>query len=281
MSAKKSIFTYDDYRAYLRDAYQAMKEENPHFSFRYFSKVAGFKSPSVLKQVLDGKMRLPPASIAKFAKAFKLDKEEALFFRHLVLFNQAKSAVVRQSHLESMVRCSSFQKLYPLSTPQLNYFRRWYFITIREMVGLKGFREDPEWIAKKITPRISAQDAKTAIEELLALGLLVRDAKGKLVQADTNVFSGNEVVSKAMVTYHRSMMVNAAESIDHVARELRDISSVTIGIPSSSIKSLKEMVQKFRLELLEANNAATKDSDVIYHVNFQIFPGSEKLGGDA
>jgi uncharacterized protein (TIGR02147 family) len=281
MIPKKTIFTYNDYRAFLRDAYMLMKEENKYFSFRYFSKVAGFKSPSVLKQVMDGEIDLARKSIDKFAKAFKLNKEETTFFRHLVLFNQAKTADEKQTHLEAMLRSRSFKKLYPLSSLQLNYFRHWYFIAVREMVALSGFREDPEWIAKTVNPKITPIEAKKALDELLQLGLLVRGPEGKLEQADINVSSGNEAVSQALVSYHRAMMSRASESMDRYARELRDISAITVGIPSSSIKSLKEMVQKFRKELLEAATVKSEPSDVVYQVNFQIFPLTDKIGGDA
>jgi len=43
--------------------------------------------------IMDGKRNLGTPCIEQFAQALKLNKEESLFFRHLVLFNQAKTVM--------------------------------------------------------------------------------------------------------------------------------------------------------------------------------------------
>jgi len=86
-----SIFEYDDYRAYLRDLYEHLKKTGTHFSYRSFSSKAGFRSPNILKLVIDGKRNLSPQSVQKFARALNLKKDEAEFFRILVNLNQAGS----------------------------------------------------------------------------------------------------------------------------------------------------------------------------------------------
>ena len=61
------------------------------FSFRRFSKRAGYQSPNFLKLVIDGQRNLSDDSIAKFAGAFELGPRETRDFSHLVRFNQARS----------------------------------------------------------------------------------------------------------------------------------------------------------------------------------------------
>jgi uncharacterized protein (TIGR02147 family) len=273
---KKTVYEYTDYREFLKDAFKYLKEENKSFSYRFFSRVAGFKSPSVLKQVMDGQMKLAPSSIEKFAKAFKLNKEESAFFRHLVLFNQARTIDERQTQLKAMLSSRSYKKLHPLSQLQFNYYQHWYHVSIRELVGLDGFQEDPNWIATHISPQITPQEAKKGLENLVELGLIRRNPDGKLEQADANVTTGDEVVSKALANYHREMIKKGAESIEHFPGTIRDISAVTIAVNAESIKTIKEKVQKFRKEILEyaSQNA---NPNVIYQVNFQIFPVTEAV----
>ena len=52
------LYTYLDYRAYLRDYYEAAKEHTTYMSFRYLSHRAGFKSPNYVKLVMDGDCNL-------------------------------------------------------------------------------------------------------------------------------------------------------------------------------------------------------------------------------
>src|SRR5688572_30102358 len=84
------IFAYDNYRAFLKDFYEAKRKTAEKISFRQFARLAGFNSPSFLKMVIDGKRNLSNESIGKVASALRFNKEEAEFFNHLVLFNQAE-----------------------------------------------------------------------------------------------------------------------------------------------------------------------------------------------
>jgi uncharacterized protein (TIGR02147 family) len=278
MGPKKSVYEYDNFRDFLKDAFAAMKVNNKNFTYRYFSRIAGFKSPSVLKQVIEGEMKLSLSSIEKFTKAFKLNKEQSFFFHHLVLFNQAKTIDERQEHLAQMLSCRVFKKLYPLSGAQFNYYKNWYFIPIREMVALEDFHEDAEWIAKKIIPSITPQEAKKALDDMLELGLIKRNEEGRLEQVDANVSTGNEVALQAVSQFHRDMIKKGAEAIEVFPREVRDISAVTVGVSVETVKTIKEMVQKFRKEILEFA-LKTSNPDIVYQVNFQIFPVTESTKG--
>jgi uncharacterized protein (TIGR02147 family) len=108
------IFAYIDYRKFLGDYYVDKKRTTRHFSHRYFAMKAGVKSPVLLKQVIDGKRNLTSLMIEKFAQALCLNKKESVFFRNLVLFNQARTAFDKQEHysvLLSMIDAVSEHKL--------------------------------------------------------------------------------------------------------------------------------------------------------------------------
>lgn len=275
----KTIYEYDDYRVFLKEAFAELKAKDKKFSYRYFSQQAGFKSQSVLKLVMDGEMNIAVASIDIFAKVFRLNKGESHFFRHLVLMNQAKTIEERTLHAEELLKSKGHKRIFPLSQQQLNYYKCWYYIPIRELVGTRGFQADPEWIAKKLNPHIATHEAKRALEDLEALGLLTRDSNGNLQQSSTNVSTGDEVTSKVVGNYHREMMKKASESIDRFPSSERDISAVTLAVPEKNLKMIKEMVQKFRKELLAAATQGMEESESgqICQINFQIFPLSDKI----
>ena len=58
MNIPSNIYNFSDYRDFLKDRYRQLKEADPVFSFRHFSKQAGFGSPNYLKLVMDGKRNL-------------------------------------------------------------------------------------------------------------------------------------------------------------------------------------------------------------------------------
>ena len=155
-----TIFQFDNYREFLKQTYEYLKTHDPKFSFRYFSKIAGFKSSSMLKYVMDGKRNLSLEASKKFAEAFNLNKKESDFFVTLVLFNQSVNLEEKQSLALLLLDFAGYQKCHPLSDSQLKYYSLWYFSAVKELVGLSNFKEDPQWISKSmnmaITPSGSA-----------------------------------------------------------------------------------------------------------------------------
>jgi uncharacterized protein (TIGR02147 family) len=267
----QSIFEYGNYREYLKDYYAYSKLKNKNFSFRVFARLAGFNSPATLKRVMEGERNLSVESIQKFAKALKLNKEETLYFRSLVLMNQAAHSDEKLRYAKEIASLGKFRKLQPLKNLQLKFYSKWYLTIVREMVCLPDFQEDPEWIARKLHPSITKKEAASAVEELLELELIKRNGEGKLVQTDNHVSTGDEVTSAFLIQYHKEILKRAAESIDSVTREKRDISSMAIGVSKDVALKLKEMIQKFRREIVEVCSQGDR-VEVVYLFNMQLFP---------
>jgi uncharacterized protein (TIGR02147 family) len=268
---EKTIFEYDDYRRFLADYYDRAKAKDRKFSFRFFSRIAGFKSSNFLYLVMKGKSNISPESCDALAKAMKLNREESLFFKNLVLFNQAKTSAEKQAYSEEMLRSRTYQKIYPLSEAQYKYFGTWYFTVVRGLVGIPEFQEDPEWIAARISPEITPAEARKALEELLKLGLIHREPGGRLAQTNANITSASALVSSSLAHFHREMMARASEAIDRFPRENRDLSAMTVGISVETAKKIKELAEKFRGEIVDMVSKE-QTPDVLYQLNVYLFP---------
>jgi uncharacterized protein (TIGR02147 family) len=266
-----NLFAYDNYRAYLRDLYDFLKATKPHFSYRYFSQKAGFRSPNFLKLVIEGKRNLSPESIERFARALKLKKKEAEFFRILVHLNQARTIGEKKLYAEQLMQFRSFRFIHPLRQDQYRYYTDWYNIPIRELTSLPEFSEDPAWIARSLAPPISPQQAQRAVDLLFQLGLLKRDASGRIVQSDAFISTGDEVTSTSIANYHREMIQKGSEALDRFGGPDRDISSVTMALSEEGFREIKLLIQKFRKELLAIADQE-RHPEGVYQVNFQLFP---------
>jgi uncharacterized protein (TIGR02147 family) len=271
MTKEVVVFEYDNYRAYLRDLYGFYKKTKPHFSYRYFSQKAGFRSPNFLKLVIEGKRNLSPESIERFTSALKLNKKETEFFRILVHLNQARTIGEKKLYAEKLMQFRSFRYIHPLRQDQYRYYAEWYNIPIRELTILPEFSEDPGWIARSLLPPISPQQAQKALNLLLQLGLLERDESGRLVQADAFISTGDEVTSTSVANYHREMIQKGSEALDRFPGPVRDISSVTMALSESSFQEIKSLIQRFRKELLAIADQDQRPEGV-YQINFQLFP---------
>jgi len=269
--SKIKIFEYDNYRSYLRDLYHYYKETKPQFSYRYFSQKAGFRSPNFLQLVIEGKRNLSPESIERFTNALKLTKKEAEFFRILVHLNQARTLGEKKIYAEQLMQFRTFRYIHPLRQDQYRYYTDWYNIPIRELTMLSEFSEDPSWIARRLIPPISPQQAQKALDLLLQLGLIKRDESGRLVQTDAFISTGDEVTSTSVANYHRAMIEKGAEALDRFPGPDRDISSVTMALSDKNFQEIKALIQRFRKELLAIADQ-DRAPEGVYQVNFQLFP---------
>ncbi|MGZ3743430.1 MAG: TIGR02147 family protein [Pseudobdellovibrionaceae bacterium] len=271
LRTKKTIFEYDNYRVFLKDFYAYSKAENKKFSYRYFARISDVGSPSFLKHVIDGQRNLTLPVIEKFTRALKLNKQETSFFKNLVLFNQATTNEEKEIYAQELLKHKLFIKFQPLTVAQLSYYEHWYYVAIRELASLKGFKEDPEWIAQQLSPPITPNEARMALSMLIKIGLLKYDKKGQLIQCETLVSTGNEVTSALVSLFHKEMMKKAAEAIDRYPKPKREISCATFGVSEETFKLIKERTQKFRKEMQEI---ASQDpnQDFVCQLNFQVFP---------
>lgn len=265
------VFTYENYRNYLNDYYRYMKDQDPKFSHRVFSKQAKYTSTNFMLLVMQGKRNVSDAGAQNIAEALKLSKGESDFFKALVKFNQETDSEQKQRLALLLFRFKNFEKNHPQLLSEYSYYAKWYNIPIREMVDIKGFKEKPEWIAKKLSPPIEASEAKEALQELKNLGFLKYDDNKKLVQTVANVMTNSEVISASVRAYHHEMINKAGEAIERHKSSKREISSSTITVDEEGMKKIKKIIQNVWEEIRHVSNE-TKEPTAVYQLNFQLFP---------
>jgi uncharacterized protein (TIGR02147 family) len=273
--AAVDVFQYRDYRAFLREYYERNKRRKGGYSLRAFSRTTGLRSPNYLKLVMDGDRNLTPPMALRFAEGCGLSGEAIEYFCELVAYNQAELAKQRELHYERLKRFSRFRKVHKLEAAQSAYHSEWHIPAIRELVARADFREDPAWIAKTLMPPISLAQAKRGLAILLELGLLVRDGAGRLVQPQELVETPEGPLGHHVVEFHRAMMAHAAEALDRVPREEREIASLTLCVSAAQFARLKAELAALRNLLLQRYQADA-DAERVVQVNFQLFPLSQK-----
>lgn len=273
------VFSYLDYRAFLRDYYEDKKAKGRGFSYRAFSRRAGLKSPNYLKLVIDGERSLSNAMAERFAAACGLVDDDARFFADLVAFNQATSSSERSKYYARLTGSRRYQAAHKLDIAHAAYYGDWYMPAIRELAAAPHFRPDPEWIAAQLVPRISREDAARGLDTLLELGLLVQNEDGQVVQGEALLSTGPETGGVHIANYHRAMMERAKNSLDLTPPEERDISSLTLCLSEAGVRSFKQRLQRFRRELLELS-AMEDDPEQVVQLGFQLFPLTKRRGED-
>jgi uncharacterized protein (TIGR02147 family) len=273
--AKVDVFAYRDFRAFLRAYYERHKAERQGFSAEDFSKRAGLRSPNYLKLVIDGERNLTPDVAHRFAEACGLRDEAVDYFCALAAFNQAKTARERELHYTKLQSFRRFRAAHRLDAAQSAYHSEWFIPAVFELCARQDFDGDPRWIARTLLPPISPKQAKQALAVLEQLGLLVRGQRGRLEQAESVIETPEGPLGHHVVQFHRTMMQRAAEALDRVPREDREIAALTMCVSEARMRELKAELEAFRNRLAERYKADPQPERVV-QVNFQLFPLSRK-----
>jgi uncharacterized protein (TIGR02147 family) len=268
------IQSYTDYRAFLRDFYKDRKKLNHGFSYRVFCSTAGIKSPSLFKDIADGRRNLTPSYISAFIKGMHLNDRDAAFFRVLVKFNRAKSASEKQELLEIMrgLKPSVRQKLVPLN--QYEYYSKWYHAVVREMACTMDWKGNYNLLARAIRPRITKRQARESVELLLKLGFIIKNRDGSYSQESPAVTTGSEVVSLAVRKLNQELSGMGQRAIEEVPPEKRHITSLIMGISEKSFGIIKREILDFKQRLCNIVDE-DRETDRVYNINVQLFPLSE------
>lgn len=270
-SSPANIFNYLDYRRFLRDWYEAAKKTRASFSYRTFSKRAGFRSTNFFKLVMDGERNLTEESLVKFMTGLKLNKQEQEFFRNLVFFNQAKTHEEKDLYYQCLIRSKKYNQLKPIERQHYEYYSTWYHPVVRELAVSKDFDGTPEWIAKKVFPPITPAQAANSMELLEQLGFIEKIGENKWRQSSTLLSTGPEIVSHIVVNYHKNLLDVTKEILETVSAAKRDISTMTLGVAKERLPELKKKIQEFRQEILKLVSTDTHPEEVV-QLNIQLFP---------
>jgi uncharacterized protein (TIGR02147 family) len=271
----KSIIEYFDYRAYLRDYYAYKKSQLKYFSYRYFARKAGIKSPVFFKEVAEGKKNLSRDMIEKFCSALQFSEKEAMYFKYLVLFDQADNGKDKQEYYNNLRSMENAKSEKTLNANQYDYFSTWYNAVIRELVSFFDFKDDFKKLGEVVQPPIKPREARAAVELLLKLGLIRKKDNGTYEQVDTAITAESGVAALAIRQFNKAMAQHAVAAIEELPKTERSISGITIGISPAMYDIINAEIGAFKDRIVTLVSRDEK-CDRVYQFNIQLFPMSQK-----
>lgn len=256
-----------DYRDFLKQQLEFRTQKNSRYGLRAFSrdlKVA----PQNLSRVLMKKKNFSIATALKFSSRLQLEGESRQHYFNLVrytLANDTEALSFLKERSKALKRQINYQQI---SEAKFQAISEWYHAALLELVTLKGFQSDIDWISEKL--RISKAQTQEAIERLIGLSLLQRHSSGKLSRTEKGLFSDSTAPSKAIQRFHLQMMRKAVRSMrtDPVKRRFMG----TLLVPVSA-NAIEESIRKIESFIKSMNESLEEDPhEEIYGLAVQLFP---------
>jgi len=272
MPKNLSVYEFIDYKGFLKAYFKDRQSKRKGFSLRLWTIRLNLASPSSLSMVLNNVREAGADLTDKLIGYFGFSEQESKYFRRLIKLSKAKKrgdeTTTLIKEIESMQPKSKFKVIDDVVMEAIS---DWYYFAIRELVNTRNFREDYDWIAKRLNRKISPIKAKNAVKKMISLGLLKRSQHdNKLYQTDGNLMAKSEVSTPALKEFHHQMLNIAQESVRSVAVEMREITGFTLNITLSRLESIKKIIREFRISFCDLNQG--KEGDETYQLSVLFFP---------
>lgn len=272
----KEIAEYLNYREYLKDWVAHRKAEGLPGSNRWFAQKMGINSTSWLSSILSGARNLNEEHIKKLTQVLNLTPYERSLFSALVAFNQAKERQEKNRHFDSLRKIQTRKEAAPVSGQFYHYYRNWYNSAIRALIGITPVRNNYRELGALLTPPISEQHTKEAVELLEEIGFIQRNSEGVFELTHAGITTGEYEKSVAIRGFQEETLQLARAALFRFDRREKDLSTLTLGISRNKIDEVKEILAETRRKIAEIAES-DDNADSAYQLNMQLFPLSKQI----
>lgn len=270
----KPIVEYQNYHAFLSDFYEERKRTSA-FSWREFAKIAGFVSPSYLKDVCAGKTNLSKVTMGRVAAAIGLAGYEVTYFEAMVQFGNAKTDDAKKKFLEQMHSIAVDHKVRVVDKDAFEYYDTWKNPVVRELAPMMPGAMPGE-IAKMCTQEVSALEVRKSLAFLERAEFLKQVGENVYVQTEKSVEGSKEGLPLAIRSMHREMGNLAVDSLDRFTSAERNVTGVTMGIDRETYERIVHELDECRKRITAMAEECSNIKQV-YRLNLQFFPLSKEV----
>jgi uncharacterized protein (TIGR02147 family) len=268
--ARISIFSYSDYRVFLKDAYEERRGMDPKFSHRFIAGKIGVSSSGWFTEVIKCRVNLAGTHLVKLAVLFLLENNETDYFECLVQYNQAASTEERNRYFKKLVSFKEMQ-VDLVGQEKFEFYSKWYYSALRELLFFHDFKGDYTALAKKLHPPIKASQAKEGIRLLELLGFIQKDAQGCFRPRTSTLKKDTSFRSLFTANYLKANMELGMDALERFPKEERHVSTMTLSYSRPGFqKALAELVamRKRLVDLMDEDD----HPDKAFQLNLQLFP---------
>ena len=271
LAMKTSVYQYRSASRFLLDRVVERQKGDRHFSVRKWAKEMGFPSHSLLAMVLQGKRNLTLKQVPYLATGLGLSTPEKMFFQGLIQVENARTPEEKEwcELWVSELRPKSVDNAQVREIDEYLSIANWIHPALLALSDTQGSFRDADEAGKKLESNLTPSEMRAALERLVALDLLKKDASGVYRATCRRMTTKDDVANRGAREYHKQSAALVEEKIESQDILEREFQSMAIAVPSSCLPLAKEMIRKFRSQFSEA--MASKNCNQVYQFNLHFF----------
>jgi uncharacterized protein (TIGR02147 family) len=272
-TAPPNIYDYNNFRKFIADFQEFYYSRDKSYSKSSLSRLLGLPNTrSYFNDVLKNK-KVSPIFIDRFIRVLKLKKDEAQFFRVLVMFNQAENSDEREIYFNQLVSLNRTPKRV-LEKNVYIYYKNWYNSIVRALLHIYDFKKDYAGLAKKIFPPVSAKQVKESVALLVKLNLIARDRNGFYKPTEKSIATADGVRDELVKHYQLSSLEMAKNALLKNTILPQSISTNVISISPEGLTRLERKINQFRAEVRSLVHKDDKPAERVFQLDIMLVPNS-------
>ncbi|MEK6705024.1 MAG: TIGR02147 family protein [Bdellovibrionota bacterium] len=276
LESQLNIYEYSDPTEFLRDLLKRKQKLNPRFSLRACSHQLGLKNHVLLSLILNDKRRLKPQVAKTIRSALNLTPKEQRYFDLLVLHRNAETIEERELYEEALSSFHPEKQFSVMKSDMLRCLTDWAHIAVLELVKLKNFKEDPEFIVSRLGGEITPEQAKHIINRLIHTQLLKRDSNGALIQCTDQRVTDFDVPTESVRRVQAEFLARAKTALEEQNIHEREFLSFTFSLRSEDIQAAKTSIREFYQSFAKSFDSSSGDE--VYQLGVQLYRITRKEG---
>lgn len=271
MQDQSLIFSYNNFRQFLADAYESRRKGDAGFTKAYICRELGLpNSRSYFQDVLNGKF-VSDIKIPLFIKLFRLSQEEAHYFLVLVKFNQCDNPEEKELLLDQLISLNRTpQKI--ISKKAYAYYKEWYNSAVKAMLEVVDFDGNCSELAKKMLLPVKTRQVKESIKLLKELGLIRKNERGYFKPVDKVISTGSVELDPLVRQFQLKCLEIARLALVRNRKQPERVLTKTISISGECYKKLEKQIDKFNSEIRSIVHKDEAKADRVYQLDLALFP---------
>jgi transcriptional regulator with XRE-family HTH domain len=236
--------------------------KNPSYSLRAFAKHLEV-SPSALSAMMSGKRPITKKSVQNLGLRMGLSIKKI-------------EEIILGLNLKLSSTTHKLPDFHEIKMDQLSILSDWYNLTILELMKLKDFQPNENYIASKLG--ISIFDTRSAIDVLQRTGILEITKKGQWIDKSAGFTHSlpKEETTAIKKRLQQQFFEKALQAISDIEYSKRDHTGMTMAIAEEDLPLARTLITKFRRELSQLLESRGKPNQV-YHLSIGLFPFTKEI----
>lgn len=274
-----NLYNYANYREYLEEYQKNRHAVDKTFSRNRVCQLLGLPNTrSYFRDVLAGK-DISKNFVDRFIEAFKMDKNEARYFKVLVQFTQSQSQEERERLFEQLVALNQTPKRF-IESDTYAFYKAKHHSVVRAALDVFTVSDNYKYLGSRLIPPISEKEAKSSIELLERLKMVKRDETGRWLPAEKWVTAGFCGKNEAVKQYQLGKLDQGKKAMLSPLNDPNQTLTMTFSLSQDMLAKLQKKIEKFRREVRSMIHKDEKNSQQVYQVNLQYFPQTKCKKGD-